>query len=840
MSEEQHVQEQTVSKRSVLAKMLLGKALSHKVFSDRALYVLLLGVSFLLPIFFIPGQFVAPEFSKMILLELAVLFGTFMWAAGRLRDGHLNLPKSMLLLVSALLVVQFVAAAIVSPAPMLSFIGSGYDIGTVNSFLALFLFLFLGSTVFSSRDRVLSLYASLILSTIIVMIYHLLRYFFGADFLAFGLFTADTATPVGKWNDMVALMGGAMLLVLTTLYFFSENKAIRLPAYAIFLVGLFFLLLVNFKVLWFILFVLTGMLVLFAVYEGEREHRTRVREAKESGVEHHHKPAHKRFVGHLPILTTLLLSVAFLYGSGLVTVPLKKDGLTIGSIIEKVLKPAAYSEVVLTPQFTFNLVAHTLKDSPVFGTSPNRFGAGYLMYKTSDINRTPFWDNAEIGNYAFGRIPTYFATTGVIGMILWIVFVVFLFIKSRKVFALLAKDRITAYMAFSLFLLVIYFWSIAFFYIPNIAIFALAFLFTGALISFLVSEGAVTVYKISFDRGSKLSMIVTPIVIIVLVGVVASSVLLYRQVSSLVAFRDAQVALAANNLDEAKTDLLKANTRSERDIYYRSLSNIALVQLQQLANAKLPPEEARPKANTLISEAGSYAQRALALDSSNFENHLQVGGVYDVLHALGIETVGTQTTLELAKDNYDQALRLNPRSPRILFMIARLESSAGDRVKTKEYLYKALAERPNYLEALSFAVQLEIADKNPGAAVNALRAGIAVEPTNFLMRFALGYLYFEARDYKSAISEFEAAVTLNPVYADAKYFLGLSYSHEGRQNEAIQQFTDVQTLNPDNKDVANILKNLKAGKDALDQGRVPSEQPVTDALRQLNQPNTAN
>ncbi|OGZ19477.1 MAG: hypothetical protein A2494_01755 [Candidatus Lloydbacteria bacterium RIFOXYC12_FULL_46_25] len=834
MSEEQYVQEQSAPAKSVFARVLLGKVLSHKVFSDRALYLLLLGVSFLLPVFFIPGQFVAPEFAKMVLLEVAVLIGTFMWAAGRLRDGHLNLPKSVLLLVSALLVVQFVVAAIVSPAPMLSFIGSGYDIGTVNSFLALFLFLFLGSMAFSTRDRVLSLYASLMFSTVIIMVYQLLRYFFGADFLAFGLFTNEASTPVGKWNDMVTLMGGAMLLVLTTLYFFPQNKVLRLPAYAVFLVGLFFLLLVNFKVLWFILFVLAGMLVIFAIYEGERAHRAGVRSAAESGSEHHHKPIHKRVAGHLPVLTTVLLVVAFIYGSGLTMVPLKKDGPTIGSFIEKVLKPAPYSEVVLTPQFTFNVVAQTLKDSPLFGTSPNRFGTGYLMYKTSDINRTPFWDTSDIGNYAFGRIPTYFATTGIIGTILWVIFVVFLFIKSRKIFALLSKDRIAAYMAFSLFMLVIYFWSIAFFYLPNIAMFALAFLFTGALIAFLVSEGVVPVYRVSFDRGSKLSMILTPVVVIVLAGVVASSVLLYRQVSSLVAFRDAQVALAANNLDQAKVDLVLASTRSERDIYYRSLSNIALVQLQQLANAKLPAEQVQPKANELISEAGTYAQRALTLDPSNFENHLQVGGVYDILHALGIETVGTETTFNLAKLNYQQGLSLNPRSPRILFMLARLEFSAGNRAEGKKYLYQALAERPNYLEALSFAVQMEISDKNPGAAVDILRAGINVEPTNFLLRFALGYLYFEARDYKSAIGEFEAAVVLNPVYADAKYFLGLSYSKTGRTAEAVQQFTDVQTLNPDNKDIANILKNLKAGSGALENGAT-SASPVNDALNQLNQ-----
>ena len=827
MSDEQQEHREERTATSGIAKMLLGKVLAHKVFSDPVLMWVLLTVSFLLPIFFIPGQLVAPEFAKMILLEVLVLIGVIIWAAGRLRDGHLDIPKSLLLLVSSLLVVQFVVAAIVSPTPMLSFIGSGYDIGTVNSFIVLFLLMFLGSIAFSSRDRILSLYASFLFSGVVVMVYHLVRHFLGASFLDFGIFTNDVATPVGKWNDMAALVGGLILLTLSTLYFFSHNKTLRLPSYAILLAGLFFLLLVDFTILWIILSVLIGIIVALAVYEGEKEHKTKAHEAISSGGQHPHKAMHKRMAGHLPAIAVVFLLVSIIYGTGLSALSWGKDNMTIANLVGKTLNASPYSEVVLTPRFTLDIVTNTLKESPLFGTGPNRFSSAYLKHKTTDMNRTPFWDATF--DFGIGRIPTYFGTTGIIGTILWLVFVVLLLTKARKVFPLFAKDRIAAFLAFTLFLLVLYFWSLAFFYLPNIVIFALAFIFTGAFIAFLVGEGVLGRYHVRFDGGSKMSLIVTPVIIIVLIGIVASGVLLYRQVSSLVAFRDAQIAITSNNIDGAEAALMRANSLSERDLYHRAISNIQLLKLQQIGSQQIPKEQAAEIANRYISGARSSAERAVALDPTNFENYLQLGGVYDTLGSLGI-----QNTAGPARENYAQALRLNPKSPRVLFVLARLEFVSGDRTKAKDYLYQALNERPNFLEAVAFLVQLEIQDKNTDEAVGVLQQSIAAEPTNFLLRFALGYLSYTSADYENALGQLEAAVYLNPVYADAKYFLGLTYSRLNRKNDAIQQFTDVLTLNPDNKEVATILRNLKAGRAPFDAGFVPSEQPVSDALDGLN------
>ncbi len=828
MPEEQIEKNESGANEGGIAKSLLGKVASHRVFSDSILKWIVLGLTFLLPVFFIPGQTVAPEFSKMILLEVMVLFATFAWALGRLGEGRVILPKSTLLGVSALLVVTFIASALLSPAPIVSFFGSGYDIGTVNTFIVLFLLMFLSSGLFADRNRVLMLYLAFVASASLLIVYQLLRRAFGADFLTMGgAFTSDVSTPVGKWNDFASMIGALEVLVLSTLYFFPGNRAIKIPGYILSIVGIYFLLLIDFTVLWVILSVILAGLLALAIYEGEKEHKQARALAHSEGREHRHRPAHKRLPGHLPLLATILLVISLVYATGLSTVPWGSQNATIATMVGKALSAAPYSEVVLTPKSTYEVVSGTLKDSPLLGTGPNRFAQGFLVHKTSDINRTPFWDTAF--DFGLGRIPTYFGTTGLIGTILWFVFVLLLIVKARHILELFRKDRIAAYISTSLFVLTLYFWALAFFYLPNIAIFSLAFVFAGALIAFLSGEGMVKHYDARFSEARRASFVFTPIIIVLLVGTVAGSYMLYRQVSSLVAYHEAQLAIAKGDIDQAEKALVSAEGYAKRDIYLRSLSNVALLRLTRLSSEQLPQAEFQAKANQFIALARTNAEDAVNLDPTNFENYLQLGGVYDTLGSLGI-----QGTAEPARTNYEKALSLNPKSPRVLFVLARLEYISGDKAKAKEYLVRALAERPNYLEAVSFFVQLELQDKNMDEAIAILKNAINAEPTNFLLHFALGYLDYSKKDFQSAIAEFEGAVILNPVYADAKYFLGLSYYQVGRKDEAIQQFSDVQTLNPDNKDVTKILSNLKAGRSPFSEGYSAPTQAVSDALKDLN------
>ncbi|HSE35203.1 MAG TPA: tetratricopeptide repeat protein [Candidatus Paceibacterota bacterium] len=808
-----------------IAKMLLGKVGSHKIFSEQVLFGILVATVFLLPIFFIPGSSLAPELTKMILLEAVTLFGVLAWGLSRIADGRFEIPRSILLAIGGLIVAVFAFAGAMSPAPQVSFFGSGFDIGTVSSALILFLLMFLSSLVFRDRDRILYLYAAMLFSTIVVVFYHIVRFFAGAEFLSFDIFTSQVATPVGKWNDLASLVGATMLLLVMTSYFFPMNRAVKIVSGIMSALALAFLVAIDFKILWFILLVLGTGIGIFAFREGEEKHRHHAKAAAEGGAAH--TPVHpiKRYLTHIPVALIALIVIACVYTTGLSTKPFGKDGASIAGTIGQTLNLPPYSEVVLNPSYTFGLVKSVLSDSPVFGSGPNRFSTPYLMYKSTDMNRTPFWDATF--DFGIGRIPTYFGTTGIPGVVLWVIFLAVLVWKFTRVWPVAKKDRIAAYLGLSLFILTIYFWSLSFFYLPNISIFTLAFLFTGALVAYLVSEGALGMITFDPAKSSRFAFAMTPIAVIVVAGALSAGVLLYRQTVSVSTFVAAQEYAQAGDLAKAEASARTSLEYVERDATMRFLSALSLAKLQRLANDQGTNSDAViAEADRLIRDARTFAEGAVAYDNTNFENHLSLGSVYDTLGALGVGN-----TAAPARAAYEDALKRNPKSPRVFFILARLELLSGNRALAKEYFYKALAERPNYLEAVSVIAQLELEDRNPAKATAALEGAVGAEPTNFLLRFSLGYLYYASRNYDAAVPQLEAAVILNPVYADAKYFLALSYSRTGKRTEAIAQLKDVQQLNPDRKDIGTMIRNLEAGRDPL--AGEASSQAVEEALREL-------
>lgn len=820
MSDSTYEMEQDISpteqKRAVPA--FIQRALKSSVFSNAVLYWVLTALAFLLPVFFIPGGVFSPDLSKTILLEIAVLFGIFAFAIGCLRDGHVEIPKSLVLGATFLILIQFIASAFVSPNPTVSFFGSGYDIGTVSVFAILFLLLFLSSSVYRTRDRILYLLAAFVLSTIGILLYHLLRHVLGyPGFLDLGSFVGPTTSPVGKWNDFAVLVGTGAILSLLSLYFFSGQRMIKIFAVVLFLISLFFLILVDFTVLWMILFVFTGGLIVLSIYEGELTHKKSRAAALESGQHHAAHPLPRRLIGHLPVLAVVLLLISFVYGSGLAARPLTQDGKSIAGVVALYLKATPYSEVVLTSGLTYDIVGKAIEKSPVFGVGPNAFDRLYLLNKASDINVTPFWDTSF--KEGAGRIPTLFAMTGVTGVVLWVLLLGIIFWKGRRIYALLAGDRVAAFIGIVLFFLTLYFWSVAFFYLPNIAIFSYAFLFTGALVGFLVGEGMVGVVRADFASKKIAGYILTPLLVILLVGTLAAGLLVFRQGAAIFYFAKAQNAITRGSIDDAETYAKQANDFTERDTYYRFLTSVYLAQLERtISDESVPAEQRLTLANNNIVDARSAAERAVQIDPDNFENYLATGGFYDTLGSAGVGNAMPAAIVE-----YKKALQLNPKSPKVLYLIGRATLLSGDSSSGRDYLERALAERPNYVEALAIVAQMDIADKKPERAIELVRNATVADPTNFVLRFSLGYLYYTTRNYEQAISSFEAAVILNPVYANAKYFLGLSYAHVGRTQDAILQFQDVAALNPGNTDVIRIINNIKAGRDPLSPNIVPPE-----------------
>src|SRR3989344_530355 len=124
----------------------------------------------------------------------------------------------------------------------------------------------------------------------------------------------------------------------------------------------------------------------------------------------------------------------------------------------------------------------SLVRDPIFGLGPNRFADAWAMHKTANINTTAFWNTSF--DSGVGAFPTFFATTGLVGVLSWLTFFVLLIIYGgRSLLQSLKKNDLRA--EEMVFFMAALFLFIAFFFFPaGSVIFLLAMAGTGIFIGF--------------------------------------------------------------------------------------------------------------------------------------------------------------------------------------------------------------------------------------------------------------------------------------------------------------------------------------------------------------------
>ena len=125
-------------------------------FSDRVSFWLFAAVAFLLPLSFIPLPGLSLDVGKSALFSVGVLVSFILWLIARLESGEVSVPWNFTLLSLAGLLLVLAIAAATSPSPLVSFLGMGWETGTVFSILIFALALFLVSTWYINDERVLS------------------------------------------------------------------------------------------------------------------------------------------------------------------------------------------------------------------------------------------------------------------------------------------------------------------------------------------------------------------------------------------------------------------------------------------------------------------------------------------------------------------------------------------------------------------------------------------------------------------------------------------------------------------------------------------------------------
>ncbi len=723
---------------------------------------------------------------------MLTLVSLVLWLSARLRDGKFIVPSSPMLLAMAIFVGLFALSSLFSRDATFSFFGQGLEVGTAVNLLVVFALAFLVSVVFRTGEQIVKGYIAFFASFALIALFHILRLVFGPDFLAFGIFTDTVSNTVGRLNDLGIFFGVSALLSLLTIELIPLTRVFKVILSLALLTSLFFLSLVNFSLLWFVLGLCSLVLLVFLLSFG--------RALARRGAEDDILFKEPRSVRKIPLASfaVLLISVVFIL-----------PGSTIGERVGNVFT-FSQNDPRLSWGATMEVVKETLQVSPLLGSGPNKFGSEWLKYKPKDINMTVFW-NTDF-TYGVGLVPTFVVTSGILGGLAWLIFFLLFLLSGFRVVLSDISDILSRYLLTSSFLVALFLWVFSIFYVPSLTIFSLTFIFTGLFIASLSASRMLEVKTISFASNPRVGFVSILMLILLLIGSVTLGYVLTQKYVASIFFQKGIVSFnIADNLDLTEKQIVKATTLNPLDMYYRFLTELTLIRMNKLLSQndpKMSVEAVRSAFQTLLTTALANARQAVALGKANYENQMTLGRVFEAVVPLKIDGA-----YENAKDAYTEAMKLNPRNPSILLTIARLEVTKGDNAKARENINQALKEKANYTEAVFLLSQIEAQEGNIKEAIASAESAATFSPDDPTVLFQLGLLRFNDKNYTGAITALEKSVTRSPTYANAKYFLGLSYAKLNRIADATALFLDLQTNNPDNKDIEQILKNLKAGKD---------------------------
>lgn len=613
-----------------------------------------------------------------------------------------------------------------------------------------------------------------------------------------GQFTPDTISPafsiVGSFGDLASLLGLGVISILITLRFLElPQRATRL----LMLVGaaaLFLLAVANSALVWQLLALVSlGLFVEAVMRRGGRSVETDldetvvVSESSRDSDEGNHSLV-------MP-LAVLAVSLFFLIGGQL------------GGALANALN---VNIVNIRPswQSTFSVAEQTYAVSPVFGSGPGTFGEEWLKYRDASLNSTIFW-NVDFGS-GIGFIPTSLVTTGIVGILAWLAFLIlFIVLGVRTLIMRAPEDTFIRYVAIVSFVGTLYLLVTAIFDLPGTVILALMFVFAGLFVSTTRYAAYGQQWGILFSRSPRLGfLIVFSLTILLLASVVAAYTLVGHYVST-AQLAKASSSFSSGDLDAADRAAQNALSFAPSAAAYQIQAGVANARLNAIAaSSTMSRDVALQTYQATLSAGINAALTATNLYPSNYQNWLALGNLYAQAVPLGVEGA-----YESAKTAYMKAQELNPTNPQIPFILAQLDIANKDMEGAQEYLKAAIALKQDYTAAIFLLSQLEVQQGNVKDALASALAAAYFAPNDPNVLFQVGILYAAQNDLTNAAAALSAAVTANPQFANARYFLSAVYAKQGNFTAALEHIEAIASMSAENADaVATQLVALKAKK----------------------------
>jgi tetratricopeptide (TPR) repeat protein len=767
---------------------------SKKVeFFNRLSFLTILATFFVSLFFFIPYIPVTLEASKGFLVSIGMTLALFFWLIARLGEGKFSIPRDRIILFAFFIPLAFLASSFFSYSKYISFFGSGFEVGTFGSMLVLFTMFFLSSIYFQTEKRLWLFFKSLFVGGVVVALFELLNIFIGFNRFLPGLIKGISNTNlIGSWNDFALFSGLIVVVSLLTIEFLKTKGPFLFMQYFLLVTGLFFVIIINFPLVWVILAVLSIITFVYSI------------STQQAGANIvHGNGGKKRFP--FTALVVVFVSLIFLIGNN-----------SIGGLVSKYIR-LSNTEVRPRIETTAGIAWKAIKHNPPFGTGPNTFNIDWALWQPKEVAGSDYW-SINFGS-GYSALSTFLVTTGILGFLAWVLFLFTYFKRAVGALKKALENSLSNYFITTSLAISVYSWASIIFYTPNIVMYVLAFISSGIMIGILVSNNAIKTRTVSFLHDPRNSFFAILGLMVFMIATLSTTYIYAEKFASILYFSKGQTATSElNSLLKSERMLNNALLLDKNDIYYRTLSQIYIGEINALLNDKsISQDVLKSNIQQLVSSAEQSASQAVLQNPKQYINYINLANVYSSFVPLAVAN-----SYDGASSAYTKARALAPNNPSVILGQASLEIINKNTDQARKYIDEALALKPDYTDAIFLLAQIEANSGNLPGAIKQAEKAATLNPRDTTVFFRLGLLRYNNSDYAGAVSAFEQSVILDPSYLNARYLLGESYKKVGRKDDALKQFQIIQTTLPDNQDVKDAIDALSSNAQAPVQDTKPT------------------
>ncbi|MDP3244694.1 MAG: tetratricopeptide repeat protein [bacterium] len=503
------------------------------------------------------------------------------------------------------------------------------------------------------------------------------------------------------------------------------------------------------------------------------------------------------------------------------------------------------AEVSPTMSLSFQVGWKTMSASVknfVLGSGPSTFAYDFARYRPEALNQTNFWDTRFTSGFA--AAPTLMAELGLFGLFFLGVFVIYklIYLFRRVLKGPEGEEEFFTglFLAFLVLIASLFFYPLSF-----ISFFYLIFILAAAVAVSGLTRGETRTF--SFETLPHKALMRALFMIGALIG---SIFLLFISLSHLVAdfkYTQGLKALASGQGDKAVARLAEAVNWYQDDVYSRNLALVSLDNtLNKLNKGDLSAADATAINNALQSVL-AIGRQATQINPIERENWFALGALYEKLIPF------VEGSTDQAVEAYAKAQEIEPNSPLAYLAQGRayltgaavagqnLERAKNQKTadqktldalqkqkdelydKAKERLELAVAKKDNWEAPYLVLAQYFEQKKDIDQAIVNLKKARALNGQSVDSLFNLGRLYYNQGKNDETETVMKNILSAMPEHRNALFILGLVYDAKGEAAKALEQLEKLAKLEPDNKEVAKMVANLKAGKKATEKESAPAE-----------------